>query len=160
MGVYKTKDGSIVVAMMPLGKIAELVGVPGYEGNDSRNVMENRDEIKRSLEPGFANKTTAELLEIFLAADIWCAPVNTFPQMEHDPQVTHNQSIIGFDHPKVGAFRTIGPPARFSRTPCEVHRPPLLGEHAGAILREMGFAQAEIEQLRKDGVVGKSEEPA
>ncbi len=160
MGIYRTKDGYIVIAMMPIGKIAELVGIPGYEGNDSRNVMENRDNVKRTLEPGFAGKTTAELLEIFLEADIWCAPVNTFPQMEHDPQVKHNQSIVNFDHPRVGNFRTIGPPARFSRTPCEIQRPPLLAEHADQILREMGYTDTEIEQLQKEGVVGVRENPA
>jgi len=160
MGIYRTKDGYIVIAMMPIGKIADLIGIPGYEGNDSRNVIENRDEVKRTLEPGFAAKTTAELLEIFLAADIWCAPVNTFPQLEHDPQIVHNQSIVSFDHPKVGSFRTVGPPARFSRTPCEIHRPPLLGEHADEMLREMGYTEAEIKQLRKDGVVGARENPA
>lgn len=158
MGVYKTKDGYIVVAMMPLGKVAELVGVPGYEGNDSRNVMENRDEVKRSLEPGFASKTTAELIDIFMEADIWAAPVNTFPQLEHDPQIRHNRSIISFEHPKVGTFRTIGPPMQFSRTPCEVRRPPLLAEHAREILQEMGFSDSEIETLNKDGVIALAEE--
>lgn len=158
MGVYKTKDGYIVIAMMPIGKIAKLVGIPGWEGNDSRNVMENRDEVKRSLEPGFAQKTTAELLELFLEHDIWCAPVNSIPQMERDPQVVHNKSIISFDHPVVGTFRTIGPPAKFSRTPCEIQRPPLLGEHAEAILQEMGYTVSEIAQLRKDGVLSAKED--
>lgn len=158
MGIYKTKDGYIVVAMMPIGKIAELVGVAGYEGNNSRNLIENRDEVKRSLEPGFLKKTTSELIDIFMEADIWAAPVNTFPQIEHDPQVKHNRSIVSFEHPKVPPFRTIGPPARFSRTPCEIRRPPLLGEHSRAILQEMGFVNQEIDQLHKDGVVGVLEE--
>ncbi len=158
MGIYKTLDGYIVVAMMPMGKIAELVGIPGYEGNDSRNVMENRDEAKRSLEPGFANKTTAELMDIFMEADIWAAPVNSFPQIENDPQIRHNGTIIDFDHPKVNQFRTVGPPMKFSRTPCEIRRPPLLGEHSREILHEMGFAEAEIEQLHRDGVVLSAEE--
>jgi len=158
MGIYKTKDGYIVVAMMPIGKIAELVGVAGYEGNNSRNLIENRDEVKRSLEPGFLKKTTSELIDIFMEADIWAAPVNTFPQIEHDPQVKHNRSIVSFEHPKVPPFRTIGPPARFSRTPCEIRRPPLLGEHSRAILQEMGFVDQEIDQLHKDGVVGVLEE--
>jgi crotonobetainyl-CoA:carnitine CoA-transferase CaiB-like acyl-CoA transferase len=158
MGIYKTKDGYIVVAMMPMGKVAELVGIPGYEGNDSRNVMENRDEAKRSLEPGFANKTTAELIDIFMEADIWAAPVNTFPQIEHDPQIRHNQTLINFEHPKVNQFRTVGPPIKFSRTPCEIRRPPLLGEHSREILHEMGFAESEIEQLHQDGVVASAEE--
>jgi crotonobetainyl-CoA:carnitine CoA-transferase CaiB-like acyl-CoA transferase len=158
MGIYKTKDGYIVVAMMPIGKVAELVGVSGWEGNDSRNVIENRDAVKRSLEPAFEKKTTAEWIDIFMEADIWAAPVNTFPQIEHDPQIKHNGSIVSFEHPKVKKFRTIGPPARFSRTPCEIRRPPLLGEHGRAILHEMGFAEDEIERLHQDGVVGLIEE--
>ena len=147
MGVYKTRDGYIVVAMMPLGKVAELVGIDGFEGSDSRNMLENRDEVKRKLEPGFTRKTTAELMEIFLEADIWAAPVNTFPDMESDPQVRHNQIVATFDHPKVKQFRTIGPPIRFSRSPSSVKRPPLLGEHSREILKEIGYADSDIEQL-------------
>jgi crotonobetainyl-CoA:carnitine CoA-transferase CaiB-like acyl-CoA transferase len=158
MGIYKTKDGYIVVAMMPIGKVAELIGVSGYEGNDSRNVMEDRDAVKRSLEPAFEKKTTAELMEIFMEADIWAAPVNTFPQIELDPQIKHNGSIVSFEHPKVEHFRTIGPPVRFSRTPCEIRRPPLLGEHGRAILHEMGFEDSEIDQFQKEGVVGLTED--
>jgi crotonobetainyl-CoA:carnitine CoA-transferase CaiB-like acyl-CoA transferase len=160
MGVYKTKDGYIVVAMMPIGKVAELVGIPGYDGNDSRNVIDNRDEVKRTLEPGFASKTTAELIEIFIEADIWSAPVNSFPQIEHDPQIRHNGTIVNFEHPKVEQFRTVGTPVRFSRTPTSIRRPPLLGEHSVEILREMGFAESEIEAMHRDGVVTSAEASA
>lgn len=156
MGVYRTKDGYIVVAMMPLGKVAELVGIDGFEGNDSRNKLEDRDEVKRKLEPGFARKTTAELMEIFLEADIWAAPVNTFPAMEQDDQVRHNEIIVSFDHPKVKQFRTIGPPIRFSRTPSSVKRPPLLGEHSREILREVGYNDTQIEGLCREGVVAQN----
>jgi crotonobetainyl-CoA:carnitine CoA-transferase CaiB-like acyl-CoA transferase len=156
MGVYKTRDGYMVVAMMPLGKVAELVGIDGFEGNDSRNMLENRDEVKRKLEPGFARKTTAELMEIFLEADIWAAPVNTFPAMESDPQVRHNQIVASFDHPKVKQFRTIGPPIRFSRSPSSVKRPPLLGEHSREILKEIGYADGDIENFSRDGVIAEN----
>jgi crotonobetainyl-CoA:carnitine CoA-transferase CaiB-like acyl-CoA transferase len=156
MGVYKTRDGYIVVAMMPLGKVAELVGIEGFEGSDSRNMLENRDDVKRKLEPGFARKNTAELMEIFMEADIWAAPVNTFPAMESDPQVRHNQIVATFDHPKAKQFRTIGPPVRFSRSPSSVKRPPLLGEHSREILKEIGYADADIEQFCHDGVIAEN----
>jgi crotonobetainyl-CoA:carnitine CoA-transferase CaiB-like acyl-CoA transferase len=156
MGVYKTRDGYIVVAMMPLGKIAELVGISGFEGNESRNMLENRDEIKRKLEPGFARKTTAELLEIFLAADIWAAPVNTFPMTDGDPQVKHNQIVVSFDHPKAKQFRTIGPPIKFSRTPSSVKRPPLLGEHSREILKEVGYTDTDVERLCREGAIAQN----
>lgn len=153
MGVYKTKDGYVAIAMMPIGKIARLVGVEGFEGNDSRNVIENRDEVKRLLEPGFANKTTAELIDIFMAADIWAAPVNRFPDVERDPQVAHNETIISFEHPVAGKFRTVGPPVKFSRTPASVERPPLLSEHTTAILAELGYSEGEIAELKIDQVI-------
>jgi crotonobetainyl-CoA:carnitine CoA-transferase CaiB-like acyl-CoA transferase len=156
MGIYKTRDGYIVVAMMPLGKVAELVGVEGFEGNDSRNMLENRDEVKRKLEPGFARKTTAELLDIFMEADIWAAPVQNFPTMERDPQVIHNNIVVSFEHPKVKQFRTIGPPIRFSRTPSTVKRPPLLGEHSREILKEIGYEDSKIDGLCRDGVIAQN----
>jgi crotonobetainyl-CoA:carnitine CoA-transferase CaiB-like acyl-CoA transferase len=95
-----------------------------------------------------------------MEADIWAAPVNTFPQIEQDPQIKHNGTIVSFEHPKVGEFRTIGPPIRFSRTPCEIRRPPVLGEHGRAILQEMGFGDVEIDLLQKEGVVGALEDQA
>ncbi|HUO36040.1 MAG TPA: CaiB/BaiF CoA-transferase family protein [Candidatus Acidoferrum sp.] len=153
MGVYQTRDGFISIAMMPVGKIAELVGVSGFEGNDSRNVTDDRDGVKRKLEEGFKRKTTAELMDIFMAADIWAAPVNRFPDVERDPQVVHNKVIIEFEHPQAGKFRTVGPPMKFSRTPGEIRRPPLLGEHKDEILAEIGYSGQEIARLKESKVV-------
>jgi crotonobetainyl-CoA:carnitine CoA-transferase CaiB-like acyl-CoA transferase len=119
-------------------------------------MLDNRDDIKRKLEPGFARKSTAELMQIFMEADIWAAPVNTFPAMECDPQVRHNQIVTSFDHPKVKQFRTIGPPIRFSRTPSTVKRSPLLGEHSREILKEIGYADGDIERLCHDGVIAQN----
>jgi crotonobetainyl-CoA:carnitine CoA-transferase CaiB-like acyl-CoA transferase len=153
LGVYKTKDGYIVVAMMPVGKIAELLGVEGFAGNDSRNVLDCRDEVKSRLDAGFARKTTAELMQIFVAEDIWAAPVNRFPDVELDPQVQHNRTIVSLDHPVAGKYRTIGPPMRFSRTPGAVRRPPLLSEHTDEILAGLGYTKDEIADFRTSEVV-------
>jgi crotonobetainyl-CoA:carnitine CoA-transferase CaiB-like acyl-CoA transferase len=153
MGVYKTKDGYISIAMMPVGKIADLVGVEGFEANDSRNVTANRDEVKRKLEKGFLQKTTKELMDIFMAADIWAAPVNTFPDVESDPQVRHNEILVDFDHPTAGKFRTVGTPIEFSRTPGEIRRPPMLGEHKEELLAELGYSESEIAHFRESRVI-------
>jgi crotonobetainyl-CoA:carnitine CoA-transferase CaiB-like acyl-CoA transferase len=153
MGVYKTKDGYISIAMMPVGKIAQLVGVEGFEGNDSRNMTANRDEVKRKLEPGFLRKTTSELMDIFMEADIWAAPVNSFPEVERDPQVQHNEILVEFEHPVAGKFRTVGVPMEFSRTQGEIRRPPMLGEHKDEILAELGYSEAEIAHFKDAKIV-------
>jgi len=152
LGIYKTKDGYIAVAMMPVCKIAELVGVEGFAGSDSRNVIENRDAVKGQLDSGFLNRTTAELMRIFLEDDIWAAPVNTFPDVESDPQVKHNHILVEFDHPMAGKFRTIGPPLKFSGTQWNTQRPPLLGEHTADILAGLGYLESEIEELKMEQV--------
>jgi crotonobetainyl-CoA:carnitine CoA-transferase CaiB-like acyl-CoA transferase len=45
-------------------------------------------------------------------------------------------------------------PIRLSQTPGEISmRPPLLGEHTQDILAGLGFGKAEVEALRKEGVI-------
>ena len=97
-----------------------------------------------------------ELMDIFLKADIWAAPVNNFPARESDPQVRHNQTVVSFDHPKVKQFGTIGPPIKFSRSPSTVKRPPLLGEHSREILKEIGYVDSDIERFSRDGVIAEN----
>ena len=49
---------------------------------------------------------------------------------------------------------TIASPMRFSATPVEHRRPPLLGEHTDAVLGDLlGRSDADIASLRSRGVV-------
>jgi crotonobetainyl-CoA:carnitine CoA-transferase CaiB-like acyl-CoA transferase len=44
---------------------------------------------------------------------------------------------------------------KLSETPGAIRRaPPLHGEHTGEVLRDAGYAEAEIAALAKDGVIG------
>jgi len=154
-GMYPTQDGYIAIAMNPLNKLAGLMGLSGYEQLTSNNVMENRDAINQAFTGAFRGKTTAAWLETLLAEDIWCAPVYTFADLEHDPQVAHNQMIVEYEHPTAGNVRTLGIPVQFSATPGDIRRPaPLLGEHTYDILTEYGgFNRDRLEALRTQGVI-------
>ncbi len=154
-GYFETADGYIAIPMNPIGKVAELIGVEGYEGVTETQIMEGRDKIREDLAKGFLAKTADEWLEILLAEDIWCAKVQNFSDAEHDPQIAENKMLVEWEHPEAGTVRTTGVPFRLTETPGGVFRPaPLLAEHTDEILSDVaGYNESEIARLRAAGAV-------
>ena len=55
---------------------------------------------------------------------------------------------------QLDGYRGLGTPIKLSRTPGGTRRPPpRFGEHAAEVLRGHGYDDAEIEAMRKAGVV-------
>ena len=75
-------------------------------------------------------------------------PIYSIDQMFADPQVKHlgiAQSVTKKDGSKM---RLVGQGVTLSRTPSKlVARPPALGEHTDAVLKEFGFSKHEIAAL-------------
>ena len=55
---------------------------------------------------------------------------------------------------RVGDVPYLGQPITMSRTPSHAYaHPPKQGEHTNEVLREIGYKDGEIEDLRKKGIV-------
>ena len=79
-------------------------------------------------------------------------PVMSVGDMLTDPQTLARGMVVDTAHATLGAVRTLGPPVKFSDTPAAVTRAaPVLGQHTDEVLRELGYADGEIETLRADG---------
>ena len=81
-------------------------------------------------------------------------PVNNAEEVFNDPQVRARGmavSLPSMDRPDLRVLRS---PLTLSRTPASYRRPPpRLGEHTDEVLREAGYAAAEIEALRASGAI-------
>ena len=84
-----------------------------------------------------------------------CAKILTRNEVLTDPQVVENELLREVDHPQVGRMRVPRPAAKFSGTPPAPAAPsPVLGEGADDVLAGLGMTAAEIDELRRNGVVG------
>ncbi|MEY4984064.1 MAG: hypothetical protein RIR62_2330 [Pseudomonadota bacterium] len=72
-GVYRTADGFMAIAMGKLDLLSALTGLDG--GTATLDPFTDRDRIKAGIAAALADRPTAEWMEMFIAADIWAAPV-------------------------------------------------------------------------------------
>jgi crotonobetainyl-CoA:carnitine CoA-transferase CaiB-like acyl-CoA transferase len=99
-------------------------------------------------------ETTDHWYEIFDEAGVWYAPVNDYADIEDDPQLEANGSILTFEHPRAGTVRLLSHPIRYDEeTPALRRIPPRLGEHTEEVLSEAGYGAEAISNLVEAGVV-------
>jgi formyl-CoA transferase len=61
--------------------------------------------------------------------------------------------IVEVEHPVRGRYLTVGNPIKLSASPTSIGPSPLLGQHRREILRELGYGDADIEALARDGAI-------
>ncbi len=100
-------------------------------------------------------RTTDEWITELDNAGIPCGPVNTIDKAAVDPQVAARDMFIEIHHSRAGNLKVVNTPLKFSATPCQVRRTiPDFGEDTEEVLgRVLGMKRAEIEKLKKSGVV-------
>ena len=116
--------------------------------------LQNNQDLLPIIEKRFGEKTRAEWLEILATHDIPAAPVKTVLEFMDDPAVKHHDMVHEYDHPEVGRLRVMGQPLAFTGTPTrDPGPPPTLGQHTDQVLREAGYDDAAVAELRAKRIV-------
>lgn len=131
--------------------IEQTVGQdPRFRTNSDR--LQHRADLIPLLAEVFATQDASFWLERLRAADIPCGPINEVDEALNDPQVVARGMIVEQEHPVVGPVRSVGNPVHLSETPVSYRLPPpSLGQHTVEVLRSLGYADEQIEQLRAEG---------
>jgi crotonobetainyl-CoA:carnitine CoA-transferase CaiB-like acyl-CoA transferase len=160
-GVFKTSDGHINIAATGQRiweRFCEAIGAKAllensnYQSGASRS--KHRDALNAEIATYLINRTSDEWIDRLNQAGVPCGPIYSIDRMFADPQVEHlevTQSVTKKDKSKMGL---LAQPVRLSRTPSRlVARPPELGEHTDAVLKEFGFSKRDIAALHKANAV-------
>jgi CoA:oxalate CoA-transferase len=159
---FATRDSWIVVAIgndtlwagfcRALGR-DDLAADERFRTNPLR--VRHIDVLVPLLAEEFRKKTTGEWADIFERAALPYSPIHTIADICADPHIVYRRMLVDIEQPGVGPVRIVGSSLHLSETPGAVRGPaPLLGQHSEEILRDLlGYAPADIEALKRDGVI-------
>jgi len=138
--------------------LAHLVGRPDLADHPDYATPEARlprlGEVWDMIEAWTMTRTKWEVFEELNALNVPCGPIFDTKDLMSDQSLVDNGMIVEVDHPKRGAYRTVGSPLRLSDSSVEVGRAPLLGEHSAEVLTGLcGYTAEEVEALSRRGVI-------
>jgi len=159
-GVAKTLDNEYVTLYafgdMPpkFAKAFDCPEVTSIEWIKAQLPKERVIAIRDKIVETIAKHTTEEVLKRFKKFDLAGAVVlDVGPEAYESPQALHNKTVVTVptEH---ASMRLARPAPILHATPLRVaHPPPLYGQHTDIVLKELGYDDDKIAQLRKSGVV-------
>ena len=159
-GVFKTSDGHINIAVAGQKMWEKFIALfddtafKSADYADAKSRSKNRKALNALIESHTVKKSSAEWIEIFNAAGAPAGEINNIKQVFDLEQVR----LLGLAQPmesqERGKTEVVGQPILMSRSKASIRRPPpMLGQQTGEILAEIGYGEADVKKLAKDGVI-------
>jgi crotonobetainyl-CoA:carnitine CoA-transferase CaiB-like acyl-CoA transferase len=160
-GVFTTADGYINVAcagqkiwerFCQAVDARQLADSPDYKTAAAR--LKNRDALNAEIDKIMSHRTSADWVDALNEAGVPCGPIYSIDQVFADPQVEHLGIAQSVAKPDGETLTVVGQPVALSRTPSRiVVAPPEIGQHTDEVLKEFGYADAEIAALKQANAV-------
>ena len=128
----------------------DLLTDPRFADPDSRKT--NDAALISKLAAEFARKPALEWEEIMTSADVGCVQTEDrgmYHFFSEDPHVERNALRVDVEHPRFGLLWRYAPILDFSHTKSVAGPGILRGQHTIPILKELGYSEAEIHQMRE-----------
>lgn len=160
--VFDTADGRVVIAVGNDRQFAylctdlldrpDMPADPRFGTNGAR--VANREPLLAILAPLVAEKSTAFWLEALRRVGVPTGEVRSVGAALTAPETVARGMVRTVAHPTAGEVSLVASPLKLSGTPvAEPVAPPLLGQHSTSVLATLGYSDAEIEDLKRVGVI-------
>ncbi|GAB2742944.1 CoA transferase [Salinifilum aidingensis] len=162
-GTFRTADGFLNIAAnkqeqfeslcTEIGR-PELVTDPRFAGREERKT--NRELLRSELERGLRTGTALHWEQALSARGVPAARVLDVPDVLELEQIAERELVHALPHPAGGGqeVHVLGSGVRVDEQACApASAPPALGQHTAELLGELGYAQSDIDRLRREGAV-------
>ena len=129
----------------------DLITDPDWATPEAR--LPKLDQCFELVEEWTLTKSKFEAMEVLSKLGVPCGPIMSMKELGEDEALRKTKTVVEVEHPERGKYLTVGNPIKLSKSPSEVGRAPLLGEHTEKVLAEIGLTDEEIENARLDGAI-------
>ena len=159
---YPTGDGGFVVIagnsdpiyvrlMQAIGR-PDLAERPDLAQNDGR--ARHCELIDEAIAAWTGSRGIDEVLEILEGAEVPAGRIYSAADIVADPHYQAREMLLDTTLPDGATLKMPGIVPKLSATPGQVNwQGPTLGQHTDGLLAELGLSEADIQRLRKAGVV-------
>jgi formyl-CoA transferase len=127
----------------------DLIGDARYETAAAR--WQHKAEVDALVEGWTSERTKHDVMKILAGAGVPCGACLDTGEVLTDPHLQAREMIVEVEHPVRGRYVTVGNPIKLSASPTTIGPSPLLGQHRHEILKDLGYSDADIDALAKDG---------
>lgn len=156
-GSYRTKDGWLAITLVKerhFERLCRAIGQPTLACDPRFETFESRarhlDAITEIVAQALTERTTADWVERFEAAEALCSPIADFGDWLGDPHVQSTTAAPVVKQPGMGAIPIPHIPGTDPATDAVA---PTVGQHGTEILAELGLDDAAVARLVRDGAV-------
>ncbi len=125
-----------------------------HPGSQYADHARGNNELRRELAEIFRSRTTAEWVELGNRANTPIAPVNTPKTLADDPQFQVRMPWLAKE--RLGNDQLPSPIKVLDEELSVPTKAPSVGEHTEAVLRELGYDDARLAELRAAGALGEA----
>jgi formyl-CoA transferase len=109
--------------------------------------------VNALVEAWTSTRSKHEVMKILAGAGVPCGACLDTGEVLTDAHLHARDMIVQVEHPVRGGYVTVGNPIKLSDSPTTITPSPVLGQHRQEILTELGYSDADIARLAKDGAV-------
>jgi len=160
--VFTVKDGEQIFLAVVSDKqweifcrafaLSDWFADPKLKTNNDRVLA--RDWLMPQLRERLADKSAAELAAVFEQKGLPYAPITRPDQLFDDPHLLATGGLAPITLPDgTSSYVPLTPVAFNGAQPAIRMQPPAVGEHTDALLREIGYSDEDIQQLKAGNVI-------